>query len=144
MKKVEISQGSHINNFQTNQKMEILKQEIKKSWEIIAPFWPLENLIAVNPLQGLENLPIEESFLKGAAYFEQEHLPDPMREINRITIKWMQVFCDSGQATITMPNRTEGLFRAWQQMIMICQHFFGQIITHIFGHFHNQLAINNH
>ena len=37
---------------------ESLMSYVEKSWQAIAPFWPLENLIAVNPLQGLENLPI--------------------------------------------------------------------------------------
>ena len=34
---------------------------VKNSFTKIAPFWPLKNLIAVNPLQGLEDLPIEEA-----------------------------------------------------------------------------------
>ena len=27
---------------------------------------------------------------------------------------------------------------------LICQQFFGQMLTHIFVYFHNQLVINNH
>ena len=43
----------------------------KASFGKMAPFWPLKNLIAVNPLQGLEDLPVEEALKLGAAYFQQ-------------------------------------------------------------------------
>lgn len=45
----------------------------KASFKKIAPFWPLKNLIAVNPLQGLEDLPIEEALATGAAYSSKLH-----------------------------------------------------------------------
>jgi uncharacterized protein YbcC (UPF0753/DUF2309 family) len=93
-----------------------LTEAIQKSWEIIAPFWPLKSLIAVNPLQGLESLPIEEALVEAAAYFQQPDLPDAMRTINRESIKWLQSFFDEGQATIPMPLRTHGLYAAWRQL----------------------------
>ena len=86
---------------------------IKESWKIIAPFWPLKNLIAVNPLQGLEDLPFEEALGKASHYFESKEIPTSMEAVNLETIKWLQVFLDSGQATISMPNREEGLYNAW-------------------------------
>ena len=46
-----------------------LDAAIKESWGRIAPFWPLKNLIAVNPLAGFEHLPFEEALHQGAAYF---------------------------------------------------------------------------
>ncbi len=91
-----------------------LKQSIKQSWAKIAPFWPLKNLIAVNPLHGLEDLPIEQAVIEGAKYFQQPKVPSPLEEINRETIKWIQVFLDEGQATITMPQREKGLYIAWR------------------------------
>lgn len=91
-----------------------LKRSIMQSWKKIAPFWPLKNLIAVNPLHGLEDLPIEQAIIEGANYFQQPKVPNPLEAINRETIKWMQVFFDEGQATITMPLREKGLYRAWQ------------------------------
>lgn len=91
---------------------------IKRSFKQLAPFWPLKNLIAVNPLQGLEDLPIEEAFKHGAAYFQQSDLPQPMEAINRESIKWLQVYCDEGQARIAMPLRENGLYVAWRQLVV--------------------------
>ena len=101
----------------------IMKQETahipdlaKESFKKIAPFWPLKNLIAVNPLQGLEDSPIEEALATGAAYFEQQSLPQEMEVVNRETIKWLQAFFDDGQATIPMPLREKGLYSAWRTL----------------------------
>ena len=89
---------------------------VKQAFSTIAPFWPLENLIAVNPLQGLEGLPFEEALKQGAAYFRQETLPAGIEAINRETIKWMQAYLDDGQSTISMPLRGQGLYAAWRQL----------------------------
>jgi uncharacterized protein len=89
---------------------------ITESWKVIAPFWPLKNLIAVNPLQGLEDFPFETALKIANSYFQTENLPSQLEEINIQTIKWIQVYCDTGQATITMPARNEGFFKAWQKM----------------------------
>lgn len=89
---------------------------VKEAWQRTAPFWPLKNLIAVNPLQGLEDLPIEEALKTGAAYFQQADLPESMQQVNRETIKWLQAYFDEGQATITMPLRKRGLYVAWKQL----------------------------
>jgi uncharacterized protein YbcC (UPF0753/DUF2309 family) len=89
-------------------------EEISKSaWAKMAPFWPLENLIACNPLQGFENLPFKEALEKASTHFEQENLPAEIEEINRQTIKWCQAFFDQGQATIKMPNRHLGFYKSW-------------------------------
>jgi len=89
---------------------------VRESWGKIAPFWPLKNLIAVNPLQGFEDLSIEQAIMEGVIYFQQQDLPKQMEAINRETIKWMQVFFDEGQATISMPLRKAGLYMAWKQL----------------------------
>ena len=52
-----------------------IRECILEAWQKVAPFWPLKNLIAVNPLQGLENLPFEQAIVQGAAYFQQPTLP---------------------------------------------------------------------
>lgn len=93
-----------------------LAEQVARSFTTIAPFWPLKNLIAVNPLQGLEDLPVEEAFPLGSAYFQQAALPEPMEAINRQTIKWLQVYFDEGQATLPMPLRHSGLYAAWRQL----------------------------
>lgn len=89
---------------------------ISESWTTIAPFWPLENLIAVNPLRGFEHLPIEAALTRAEALFEQADLPGPMLSVNRESIKWLQAFFDDGQATIAMPLRNDGLFAAWKRL----------------------------
>lgn len=90
---------------------------IQQSWNLIAPFWPLKNLIAVNPLSGLEDLPFEEALRQGQGYFQQKELPEPMYEINRQSIKWLQAYFDEGQATISMPLRGEGLLQAMRRLL---------------------------
>ncbi len=88
----------------------------KSAWAKMAPFWPLENLIACNPLQGFENLPFKEALEKASTHFEQENLPAEIEEINRQTIKWCQAFFDQGQATIKMPNRHLGFYKSWLEL----------------------------
>lgn len=105
-----------LNTKQKNKSFNNTDSLIKESWKKIAPFWPLKNLIAVNPLQGLEDLPIEKALVEGAIFFEQKEFPKPMELINRQTIKWLQAFFDEGQATIGMPLRTDGLYKAWKKL----------------------------
>ncbi len=85
---------------------------IANCWAKIAPSWPLKNLIAVNPLAGLEDLSFESALNNAAAYFQQADMPTQMQAINRESIKWLQAFFDDGQATIHMPNRHLGLFKS--------------------------------
>ncbi len=89
-----------------------IKLAVEESWEKIAPFWPLRNIIAVNPLLGFEDLPFEEALVEAEMLFQQKSLPKPMEDINRENIKWLQVFFDTGQATIKMPLRRLGLLKA--------------------------------
>lgn len=98
------------------QQTALMSHLAKASFKKIAPFWPLKNLIAVNPLQGLEDLPIEDALATGAAYFEQASLPQEMQAVNIETIKWLQAFFDDGQATIPMPMREKGLYAAWRTL----------------------------
>lgn len=100
----------------TKQEGSQLSRSINAGWDVIAPFWPLETLVAVNPLQGLENKPFEEALAIAQGYFQHKSLPQPMHAINRETIKWMQLFCDEGQATLPMPGRQQGLYTAWRAL----------------------------
>lgn len=99
------------------QYLSAIKTSILDAWKRIAPFWPLKNLIAVNPLQGLEDLPFEQAIMAGQSYFQQPALPKNMQDINRETIKWCQAFFDEGQATISMPFRDQGLYQAWRHLV---------------------------
>lgn len=85
---------------------------LTNSWKKIAPFWPLKNLIAVNPIAGFEDLRFEEGLKQAAAYFQQKEIPKGMEQVNRETIKWLQAFFDQGQSTIQMPLRENGLLKS--------------------------------
>lgn len=98
-------------------KMSQQERLIRKSWKYIAPFWPLKNLVAVNPLCGLEDLPIEQALVEGKILFESNELPREMKLINRQTIKWLQAFFDDGHAVIAMPYRSRGLYGSWKTLI---------------------------
>ncbi len=89
---------------------------IDESWALISPWWPLKHLIAVNPLQGFEDLPFETALKKGSVYFEAETLPPQMQAINRVTIKWLQILLDENQSTIGMPLKNTGMYQAWKSM----------------------------
>ncbi len=97
--------------------LSVVERDMPEAWNKIAPFWPLKNLIAVNPLQGLENLPFEQAIIDGQSYFQQAIIPANLEDINRETIKWCQAFLDEGQATINMPFRDQGFYQAWRQLI---------------------------
>jgi uncharacterized protein YbcC (UPF0753/DUF2309 family) len=100
-----------------SEEIESLHLKVQESWSRIAPFWPLKNLVAVNPLHGFEDLPFEEALQQAQNYFQQRDLPEPMQAVNRETIKWLQAFFDEGQATIKMPLRHGGLLKAIHHLL---------------------------
>ena len=94
-----------------------MKQVIKNSWKAIAPFWPLKNIIAINPLQGFEDQSFEQALESAELFFQRKDLPKKMKKINRETIKWLQPFFDQGEAKIPMPQRKLGLFKAVTRLL---------------------------
>ena len=94
-----------------------INQAVVNSWSKIAPFWPLKNLIAVNPISGFEDLTFKEALTQAKAYFQQPEMPMGMQEVNRHSIKWLQVFFDEGQSTISMPLRDLGLLKSTLSLI---------------------------
>jgi uncharacterized protein YbcC (UPF0753/DUF2309 family) len=115
----------HKQKIKMKQEANPMPDMVKASFAKMAPFWPLKNLIAVNPLQGLEDLPVEEALKLGAAYFQQSDLPKEMEAVNRETIKWLQVFFDDGQATIPMPLKKQGLYTAWRKLAIYDERLHG-------------------
>ncbi|GAB4162165.1 MAG: DUF2309 domain-containing protein [Rickettsiaceae bacterium] len=94
-----------------------LEMAITGGWSKIAPFWPLKNLIAVNPIAGFEDLSFEEGLKQAQAYFQQKDIPEGMKHVNRESIKWLQAFFDQGQSTIHMPNRHLGFLKSTLSLI---------------------------
>lgn len=96
---------------------ESIETAISGSWTKIAPFWPLKNLIAVNPIAGFETLRFEDALTQANAYFQQQEIPAGMQQVNRESIKWLQAFFDQGQSTIRMPLRNRGLLSSTLALI---------------------------
>lgn len=114
LKKESIEQPTRIvpaNNSQS------IDTAIINSWKKIAPFWPLKNLIAVNPIAGFEELTFEEGLKQANAHFQQKEMPVEMQRVNLESIKWLQAFFDNGQSTIHMPLRGRGLLRSVLSLI---------------------------
>lgn len=93
-----------------------IEQICANVWMKISPTWPLQNLIACNPLQGFENMKFEQALIQGLKFFQQKDFPKKLEIVNQITIKWCQVFFDQGQATIKMPHHHLGFYQAWKNL----------------------------
>jgi uncharacterized protein YbcC (UPF0753/DUF2309 family) len=107
MKVLEIKkeQGYHY-------KTQSIEHCIESSWSKITPFQALKNFNAVNPLSGFEHLPFEQALVEAKVFFQQKQMPKEMEQVNRESIKWLQVFFDQGQAVIKMPMQELGLIRS--------------------------------
>jgi len=104
-----------------NDEKHTLDKAIDESWSKISPFWPLKNLIAVNPLSGFEHLPFEDALMQGQAFFQQPDLPADMLVVNRESIKWLQAYFDNGQAAIAMPSRHKGFLNTVKTLMVYDQ-----------------------
>ncbi|MBI1319470.1 MAG: DUF2309 family protein [Candidatus Hydrogenedens sp.] len=84
---------------------------------VVAPVWPLETSIAVNPLQGLEDLPFEDALREARRQHALCGYADRGRQaVNREWIKWCAAYFDAGQATIAMPGRDRGFYRSFAEL----------------------------
>lgn len=94
-----------------------IEELIQNSWSKITPFWPLKNLIAVNPLAGFEDLDFKEALKQSKAYFQQENIPKEMTQVNLESIKWLQAYFDEGQAVLPLPLREKGFLKCIRSLI---------------------------
>lgn len=92
-----------------------IKTLIANAAKIIAPLWPMQTIIARNPLQCMESLNFEDAISMGETFLASSPAmtDNASSAVNREMVKWCQVFLDEGQATITMPEREKGFYRAW-------------------------------
>lgn len=95
-----------------------LDKIVVNSWEKAGKFWPLQSIIAANPLSGLECHDFEEAINFGAALFQTNTMSESLQKINLETIKWLQVFFDENQALFKMPLKGHGLYRSVKKMLM--------------------------
>jgi uncharacterized protein len=94
-----------------------ISQLVDNASDIVAPVWPLKNFIAVNPLQGLEHLPFEQAAAQAQQYRALNAEASQGQEaVNRQLIKWCCTYFDEGQATIPMPGRHLGFYRAFARL----------------------------
>lgn len=94
-----------------------IKEVVANAANIVAPVWPLKTFIAVNPLQGLEHLPFEQAVLEAQQQRAASSDATLGRDaVNRELIKWCSAYFDEGQATIPMPCREGGLYRAFAEL----------------------------
>lgn len=100
-----------------NTRNEAIKEMVTFAADIAAPVWPLKTFIACNPLQGFEYLPFEKAAVKAESYKNINAEASVGREaVNREMIKWLGAFLDEGQATISMPNKQKGFYRAFNAL----------------------------
>lgn len=90
---------------------------IETSWSKLSTFWPIDRMVGVNPLAGYEHLDFTEAVEFASSYLMMDGISEQLDEVNRITIKWLQVFYDTGQAPIAMPMRDQGLLKAVLAML---------------------------
>lgn len=96
----------------------IIEESINKVWEKISPTWPLKNIIAINPVQCLEDIKFEEAIKNDIKFFKNKHSSQKLDRANFIMIKWCQLFFDEGQSTIKMPDRNNGFYASWKKLVI--------------------------
>lgn len=110
--------------------IEMIHPLVKAAWANVAPVWPLKNVIACNPLQGLEHLDFEDACEIAAEYYQQPTISDGLAEVNRLTIKWCQAFFDDGQATLSMPGRYKGFYPSWRELAAFDEQLHHEVPNH--------------
>lgn len=72
----------------------------------------------VNEFSGLNTDHIENFFMQPiSSYIENQDGEKLVNILDHHVIKWCKLYLDDSQAGWTMPNREEGFYRAWQQLI---------------------------
>tara|TARA_Y100000588_G_scaffold395284_1_gene522362 strand:+ start:3120 stop:5282 length:2163 start_codon:yes stop_codon:yes gene_type:complete len=92
---------------------------IQDSWLQIAPAWPVHQFVASNPLMKLQSKHFEKAIQESYKDIQQASLPRELLQVNHETIIWLEVFFDTGQATLTMPYRELGLYRSCKKMFLL-------------------------
>jgi len=126
-KKFELNNQSFLPSESANNDLTI-ETIVENAAKIIPPVWPLKTFIACNPLHGMESLKFEDAIAIAEKLFNgstnNQHFAKPEDSlfsttsiVNQELIKWCQVFLDEGQATITMPGREKGFYKAFSLLV---------------------------
>jgi len=122
----------------------LIQSGLEKSWKKIAPCWPLENIIAVNPLGGFQDLHFQEALQTASFYFQTKNISDEIKNINIQTIKWLQLFFDEKQAAIKMPLKDKGLVRSVYQLIQFDSEIINKNTQNFNAILQQKISLNNY
>jgi uncharacterized protein YbcC (UPF0753/DUF2309 family) len=93
--------------------------------DAIAPAWPLDTFVAVNPLLGFEERQFDEATLEASELFRAATLPgiaapapwdEHVERVNGVLGTWLAAYCDRGAAAWPMPYRERGFYGAWRRL----------------------------
>lgn len=88
-----------------------IKEKIENSWKKIAPSWPLQNLVSINPLSGFEEMNFKAALKHGQIYFQKNEIPKAMEQVNLESIKWLKEFLCCKQSIIAGLLNDHGLIK---------------------------------
>lgn len=92
--------------------------KLENPWDIVGCTWPINQFIASNPLAGLEKKHFKEALEISNRFLQQGNWPKEATNSCREMIKWCQIYFDQGQATLAMPFRDQGFYRAVKTLII--------------------------
>ncbi len=123
-----------------------LRSTVALAADAIAPAWPLDTFVAVNPLLGFEEMPFAEATARAADLFRARVLPggerpqtracdaaigtsdtladwcaafgwgDAVAFVDERTGRWLAAYADRGTTAWPMPHRARGFFAAWKRL----------------------------
>ncbi len=115
-----------------------LRSTVALAADAIAPVWPLDTFVAVNPLLGFDTLPFDEATARAAELFGARVLPetdapagaretlaewcvalgwgDAVAAVGERTARWLAAYVDRGEAPWPMPHRERGFYAAWKTL----------------------------
>jgi hypothetical protein len=119
-----------------------LRSLVALAADAIAPNWPLDTFVAVNPLLGFEDASFDDATARAAALYRARVFPGAPREtttaasefatlgdwctalgwgdivasIGERTGRWLAAYCDRAEAAWAMPHRERGFYGAWKAL----------------------------
>lgn len=99
-----------------NESCSSLTDAIEEAAKLLPLVWPMQTFIASNPLRDLETNPFESALEEALELYSHPHLQESSTQtINRLLIKWCQIFFDRGQAALTCVDQDDDFYTAWRK-----------------------------